>query len=382
MTDTLAIDFGTAAALAAVMPDSKPQVLSGLGTADSFLFPTVMAFEDDHSPLFGWEALKRRTAAPLTAVASVKRLLATGGAELAAAAEEHYFPYAVHAEKGMPIISAGGRSWKPAEIAGRILEAIKNSAEKKTGKSFTRVILTQSACFDEAASAELREAAGLAGFKQCELILESSAVALAWAAERPEDGMFGVYNLGAGFFEAALFENKNGVIRCLARDCAQIGGEDFSWQTARFFLDDLGNPALAQDPVLVQRLYEEAERAKCALSHRGSCDIRIEDAVRKIDYLKAFSRYELGTVVNPLVDQTREAVENLLSSAKLKAEDIKVWLPAGGSTRMPIVREALRLMTGKRPEEAANPDHLAVTGACIHGAALESKQKTPRLADE
>ena len=273
-----------------------------------------------------------------------------------------------------PEIRIGAKKISPAEAAALMLKELKSRSEETLGRPVEKIVLAVPLHFQDNQVLALREAAKLAGFELLDLVDEATAAALAFHFRKKKQGRIAVYDWGGGMFNAAVLEVRNSTVKVLGHaGDPDLGGEDLTARLAGKILGEIranfGKEA-AEDPGIAARAREEAEKVKCAVSHRGSCDVRLSDPAKKIHYARAFSRFEVGNLVHDLVQKTIFLCEKAMKKAQAAPDQVEEVLLAGGSTRIPLVREMIRKTFGKEPHSGMNPEEAVAFGAAVRAALL------------
>ena len=383
----LGIDLGTTYSLVAyVDKEGRAQVIADPQAPEGgqALLPSVVSVRPDGSIAVGWEARQKRVEQPSLTISSVKRLMGKGSKEIAG--EENYIPFPLNLEDEKIVrIDLGGKLWTPPEISALILKELKDRAEKFFGQPVTRAVVTVPAYFNDSQRQATKDAGRIAGLGVQRIVNEPTAAALAYGLHQKKQGKIAVYDLGGGTFDISILNLHEGIFEVLATaGDTHLGGDDMDWRLAQKFLreiaDQYGDDAI-KDLHLRQLVVEEAERAKRALSHRGSYDLRLADEKKKIRFSRAFSRFELAELVHDIVERTIAPCEQVMRDANLTPEGIDEVILVGGSTRMPLVQETVEKIFGKKPHCELNPDQVVALGAAIQGHVLAGEIKNLLLLD-
>lgn len=387
MTRTVGIDLGTTYSLVAyvdekgeaqTIPDSRaPEGMQAL-------LPSVVGLREDGSIAVGWEARSRRVERPTLTISSVKRLMGKGSKEVAA--EENYIPFPLNLEDEKIVrIELGGKSWTPPEISALILKELKARAEQFFKEPVTQAVVTVPAYFNDSQRQATKDAGKIAGLEVLRIVNEPTAASLAYGLHKKKQGKIAVYDLGGGTFDISILNLHEGIFEVLATaGDTHLGGDDIDWRLAQKFLQEISDQygaEITKDSAFRQLVVEEAERAKRALSHRGSHDLKIIDEKRGIRYARAFSRYELAELVRDIVERTIGPCEQAMRDAKLAPAEIDELILVGGSTRMPLVQDIAEKIFQKKPHSELNPDQVVALGAAIQAEILSGEIKNLLLLD-
>jgi molecular chaperone HscA len=315
---------------------------------------------------------------PKNVVASVKRLMGRGAADLHAVAG--VLPYEVEPGTGqtdMVKLRIGGKARSPVEISAEILKALRTRAEAALEKPVERAVITVPAYFDDAARTATRDAARVAGLEVLRLVNEPTAAALAYGLDKGSEGLYAVYDLGGGTFDFSLLRLEKGVFQVLATggDTA-LGGDDFDRAIAERMLaerkaDDLADTV---DEGVVKNALVLARHMKEQLSDRDKTSGRLE--LSGIPSFHALTRPELDAMIMPHVERTLAIAHSVLADAGMAGGEIHGVVLVGGSTRVPLVRSAVADMVGKPPLTDIDPDEVVALGAALQAEALTGGSDT------
>jgi molecular chaperone DnaK len=282
-----------------------------------------------------------------------------------------------------------GREYCAEQIASFIIKALKKTAEEHSGRPVHKAVVTVPAYFDDRKRQALKRAAQLAGLEVARLLNEPTAAALAHGLHRKKTGLVVVYDLGGGTFDVSVLRAADGVFQVLAtRGDTRLGGDDFDHKIAVLLLERFGEETgidLRKDRLALQKVYQEAERAKIKLSTKKSVQIEIPfiaaDDRGPCHLNTRLSRGELEELIGGYLDKTLRLTRGALKDAGLGAREIDRILMVGGSTRIPALSRALGELFGKRPEQSPAADELVARGAAVQGGILSGKVKRTALVD-
>jgi molecular chaperone HscA len=316
--------------------------------------------------------------APRNTVASVKRLMGRGAADLHAVAG--VLPYEVEpgtGETDMVKLRIGGRPRSPVEISAEILKALRARAEAALEKPVERAVITVPAYFDDAARTATRDAARVAGLEVLRLVNEPTAAALAYGLDKGSEGLYAVYDLGGGTFDFSLLRLEKGVFQVLATggDTA-LGGDDFDRVLAERMLAERKRDGIADlvDESAVKTALALARQMKEQLSDRDKTSGRLE--LGGTPSFHAVTRDEFEAAIAAFVKRTIEIARHVLVDAGMTASEIEGVVLVGGSTRVPSVRSAVATMIGKAPLTDIDPDEVVALGAALQAEALTGGSDT------
>ena len=389
MGKILGIDLGTTNSCMSVMEGGEPVVLENAEGARTT--PSVVAFAKGER-LVGQPAKRQAVTNPRNTVFSAKRLMGRRYSELSE--EEKKLPYKiVEASNGDAHIEVEvdgkPKAFSPQEISSMILAKLKADAEAKLGEPITEAVITVPAYFNDSQRNATKAAGEIAGLEVKRIINEPTAASLAYGLDKGKDEKIAVYDLGGGTFDISVLEIGDGVFEVLATDGdTKLGGDDWDnkiidW-VANKFKEDTGMD-LRDQPDAMQRIKEEAEKAKIALSSTQSYDINLPfitaDASGPKHIQENLTRSKLEQLCEDLFARTIAPVQNCMKEAKVSPSDISELVLVGGMTRMPKVVETARELAGKDPHQGVNPDEVVAIGAAIQGGVLQGDVKDVLLLD-
>jgi molecular chaperone HscA len=364
------IDLGTTNSVVAIARDGKPAALHDeTGRA---LVPSVVAYPASGGVLVGDEARLVMAREPRNVVASVKRLMGRGAADLHAVAG--VLPYEIEPGSGetdMVKLRIGGKARSPVEISAEILKALRARAEAALDKPVERAVITVPAYFDDAARTATRDAARVAGLEVLRLVNEPTAAALAYGLDKGSEGLYAVYDLGGGTFDFSLLRLEKGVFQVLATggDTA-LGGDDFDRTIAERMLGERKKDGLGDqvDEAAVKTALALARQMKEQLSDRDQTSGRLE--IAGVPSFHALGRAEFEVMIAAYIARTLDIARNVLVDADIMPADVQGVVLVGGSTRVPLVRAQVAAMIGKPPLTDIDPDEVVALGAALQAEAL------------
>jgi molecular chaperone DnaK len=352
----------------------------------------VVAFTKSGERLVGQAAKRQAVTNPQNTVFSVKRFMGRKFDEVRE--EEHRVPYkVVKAANGDAHIQVqvGGetKTFSPPEVSAMILAKLKADAEAKLGEKITQAVITVPAYFNDSQRNATKDAGKIAGLDVLRIINEPTAASLAYGLDKKRDEKIAVYDLGGGTFDISVLEIGDGVFEVRATNGdTHLGGDDWDhaimdWVFAEFKSES--GIDLTKQPDAVQRIKEEAEKAKIALSSSQDYEINLPfvtaDQTGPKHIQKKLTRAKLEQLTDNLFERTLAPVRACLSDAKLSEKDIHELVLVGGMTRMPKVIETARQLVGKEPHKGVNPDEVVAIGAAIQGGVLKGDVKDVLLLD-
>jgi molecular chaperone DnaK len=390
MGKVLGIDLGTTNSCVALLDGRDPSVLENSEGARTT--PSVVAFSKTGERLVGQAAKRQAVTNPQNTVFSVKRFMGRKYDELSE--DDKRVPYRlVKAANGDVHIEleVGGakKTFSPPEISAMILSKLKSDAEAKLGEKITQAVITVPAYFNDSQRNATKDAGKIAGLKVLRIINEPTAASLAYGLEKKKDEKIAVYDLGGGTFDISALEIGDGVFEVKATNGdTRLGGDDWDHRIMDWIIGEFRTDTgldLSKQPDAVQRIKEEAEKAKIALSSAQEYEINLPfitaDSTGPKHIQKKLSRAKLEQLTDDLFTRTILPVEACLRDAKLGKGDIQELVLVGGMTRMPKVIETAKGLLGRDPHRGVNPDEVVAIGAAIQGGVLKGDVHDVLLLD-
>lgn len=390
MAKILGVDLGTTNSCMSVMEGGEPIVLENSEGARTT--PSVVAFAKSGERLVGQAAKRQAITNPQNTIFSVKRFMGRKFDEVRN--ELHRVPYTVvKAANGDAHIqvTVGGetKTYSPPEISAMILAKLKADAEAKLGEKITQAVITVPAYFNDSQRNATKDAGKIAGLEVLRIINEPTAASLAYGLDKKKDEEIAVYDLGGGTFDISVLEIGDGVFEVKATNGdTHLGGDDWDNRLMDWIFEEFKKDSgidLTKQPDAVQRVKEEAEKAKIALSSSQQYEINLPfitaDQTGPKHIQKSLSRAKLEQLTDDLFERTMKPVRACLADAKLSEKDVDELVLVGGMTRMPRVVETARQIIGKEPHKGVNPDEVVAVGAAIQGGVLRGDVKDVLLLD-
>ncbi len=390
MGKILGIDLGTTNSCMSVMEAGEPVVLENSEGARTT--PSVVAFTKTGERLVGQAAKRQAITNPANTIFSVKRFMGRKYDEVRS--EEHRVPYklvkAANGDAHIQVeIDGKPKTFSPPEISAMILAKLKADAEAKLGEKITEAVITVPAYFNDSQRNATKDAGKIAGLDVKRIINEPTAASLAYGLDKMKDEKIAVYDLGGGTFDISALEIGEGVFEVRATNGdTHLGGDDWDnrimdWIIAEFKSDT--GIDLSKQPDAVQRIKEEGEKAKIALSSTQEFEINLPfitaDNTGPKHIQKKLTRSKLEQLTDDLFERTLKPVRDCLGDAKWSKSDVNELVLVGGMTRMPKVVETARELIGKEPHKGVNPDEVVAIGAAIQGGVLKGDVKDVLLLD-
>ena len=387
MSKIIGIDLGTTNSAFAHMVAGKPEVIAN--AEGNRTTPSVVAVSKKGDRLVGQIAQRQRVTNPKDTIYGVKRLIGRKFSDKEVQKDIDILPFAIEKAGSGVKVKMGDKSYSPEEISAMILAKIKADAEAYLGEKVTEAVITVPAYFDDSQRQATKDAGKIAGLEVKRIINEPTAAALAYGLEGGKDEKIAVFDLGGGTFDVSILELGDGVfeVRSTNGD-THLGGEDFDNKIVNHFLDIFKKEEgidLRNDKAAMQRLKDEAEKAKKELSSTNQTEINLpfitadEEGPKHFEY--TLTRSKLEELVKDLIDRLANPVEKALKDAKLTAKEIDSIVLVGGMTRMPAVIEKVKQIFGKDPMQGVNPDEVVAIGAAVQGGVLAGDVKDVLLLD-
>lgn len=387
MSKIIGIDLGTTNSAFAYMVAGKPEVITN--AEGDRTTPSVVAVTKKGERLVGKVAQRQRVTNPKNTIYGIKRLIGRKFDDVEVQRDLKISPYKI-VKKGHGVaVEMDGKEYTPEEISAMILSKIKTDAEAFLGEPVTEAIITVPAYFDDSQRQATKDAGKIAGLEVKRIINEPTAAALAYGLESKKDEKIAVFDLGGGTFDVSILELGDGVFEVMSTNGdTHLGGEDFDNILVNYLVDEFKKESgidITNDAAAMQRVKDEAEKAKKELSSSTSTDINLPFLSADADGPKHFeytlTRAKLEELVEPLLDRLASPVEKALKDAKLETKDIDEVVMVGGMTRMPAVIEKVKKIFGKDPMQGVNPDEVVAVGAAIQGGVLQGDVKDVLLLD-
>ena len=387
MSKIIGIDLGTTNSAVAYMVAGKPEIITN--AEGDRTTPSVVAVTKKGERLVGKIAQRQRVTNPKNTIYGIKRLIGRKYEDKETQHDLDIMPYKI-VEKGESVaVEMDGEKYTPEQISAMVLSKIKADAEAFLGEKVTEAIITVPAYFDNSQRQATKDAGKIAGLEVKRVIPEPTAAALAYGIDSKKEGKIAVFDLGGGTFDISILDIGDGVFEVMSSNGdTHLGGEDFDNVIVNYLCDEFKKESgvdVKSDPAAMQRIKDEAEKAKKELSTATSTDINLPFLTADADGPKHFehtlTRAKLEELVSDLLDRLEAPVRNALKDAKLSTSDINEIVMVGGMTRMPAVVEKVKKIFGKDPMQGVNPDEVVALGAAVEIGSMQGDFKDIVLLD-
>ncbi len=389
MGKTIGIDLGTTNSAMAVMQAGKPEIIANSEGARTT--PSVVAVNKNSERLVGQVARRQQVTNSKNTIYEVKRLIGRRWEDKEVQRDLKLMGYEIVKSGTSVKVKMSDKEYSPEEISAMILGKLKSDAEAFLGGPVTDAVITVPAYFDDSQRQATKDAGKIAGLEVKRIINEPTAAALAYGLDKGQkkDEKIAVYDLGGGTFDVSILELGDGVFEVKSTNGdTHLGGADFDRVIVNYLADEFKKESgidVSDDKAAMQRLRDEAEKAKIELSSTNEVEINLPFLTADADGPKHFehklTRAKLESLVSELIDKTAEPSEKALKDAKLKASDIDAVVLVGGMTRMPAVQAKVKKIFGKEPMKGVNPDEVVAIGAAIQAGVLQGDVKDVLLLD-
>ena len=386
MGKIIGIDLGTTNSVVAVMEGGKAKVIANQEGGRTT--PSVVAWNDKGEVLVGQIALRQAVVNPTRTVFSAKRFIGRKYAEIKG--ELTHVPYEVKgADNGDAHINIDGKLMSPPEISAKVLRKLKEAAEAYLGETVSEAVITVPAYFNDSQRNATKDAGRIAGLDVKRIVNEPTAAALAYGLDQKTDETVAVFDLGGGTFDISILEVSDNVVEVKATNGdTRLGGDDIDNAIIAFLVSEFRKDQgidLSSDKMAMQRLKEAAEKAKKELSTMNETEVNLAfitmDATGPKHLQQRISRATLEQLCEDVFRRLFEPCRKALADAGKKASDIQEVILVGGSTRIPKVREIVREIFGKEPNQSVNPDEVVAEGAAVQAGVLAGEVKDMLLLD-
>ena len=387
MSKVIGIDLGTTNSCVSILSGKDPQVIENAEGARTT--PSVVAFTGEEQ-LVGIPAKRQQVTNPTNTIYAAKRLIGRQFDSKEITKDKKTLPYKIVKSKaGDAWVEADGKEYSPQQISAFVLQKMKETAEKYTGETVSKVVITVPAYFNDAQRQATKDAGKIAGLEVLRIINEPTAAALAYGLDKKQSGKIVVYDLGGGTFDVSILELGDGVFEVLSTNGdTALGGEDFDATLTQYIIDEFKKESgvdISNDNLALQRVREAAEKTKIELSSTTQTDISLPfitaDASGPKHLNLKITRAKLESLVDELITRSIKPCETALKDAGVSKAEITDVILVGGQTRMPKVVETVKEFFGKEPNRGVNPDEVVAMGAAIQAGVLSGDVKDVLLLD-
>jgi molecular chaperone DnaK len=386
MSRIIGIDLGTTNSVVAVMEGREPKVI--VNEEGALITPSIVAWGEKGDVLVGQIAKRQAVTNPENTIFSAKRFIGRKFDEVSA--EMKRVPYVLQrADNGDCAFSVRGKLTSPQEVSAKVLVKLKKAAEDYLGEKVTEAVITVPAYFNDAQRQATKDAGRIAGLDVKRIVNEPTAAALAYGLDKKKDELIAVYDFGGGTFDISILEVGDNIVQVISTNGdTHLGGDDVDnvivdWMVAEFRKSS--GIDVSQDKMALQRLRESAEKAKIELSNLQETSMNLPfltaSASGPVHLDLRLTRSSLEQMITPLVERTMEPVRKALADSKKTVAEIAEVILVGGSTRIPMVKEAVRKFFGKEPHQGVNPDEVVAVGAAVQAGILSGDVKDMVLLD-
>jgi molecular chaperone DnaK len=388
MAKIVGIDLGTTNSVVAVMEGGDPIVIPN--AEGNRTTPSEVAFTKNNERLVGQTAKRQATINPENTFFSIKRFIGRNIDETEVERKMVPFKVTKGARNDVRIVSPQtGKEFAPQEISAMVLQKLKTDAEAYLGEPVTQAVITVPAYFNDSQRQATKDAGKIAGLEVLRIINEPTAAALAYGMDKKKDETILVFDLGGGTFDVSVLEVGDGVVEVKSTNGdTHLGGDDYDQQIVNWLIEEFKKDQgidLGKDRQALQRLKEVAEKAKIELSSVMESEVNLPfitaDASGPKHLQIKLTRSKFEQLTQGLTDRLKGPFQQALKDAGLQPNQLDEVVLVGGSTRMPVVVELVRKLTGKEPNRSVNPDEVVGVGAAIQAGVLGGEVKDVVLLD-
>jgi len=388
MAKVVGIDLGTTNSVIAVMEGGEPTVITNAEGARTT--PSVVAFSKSGERLVGQLARRQAVVNPENTVFSIKRFVGRKFGEVEG--ERSRVPYKVDEDKNGGVrvhLSNAGRELTPEEISAMILQKLKADAEKYLGERINQAVITVPAYFNDSQRQATKDAGKIAGLEVLRIINEPTAASLAYGLDKKKSETILVWDLGGGTYDVSVLEVGDGVFEVKSTNGdTHLGGDDYDQRIVDHLAQEFQNNEgidLRKDRQALQRLLEAAEKAKIELSSVVQTEVNLPFITADQNGPKHLqinlTRAKFEELTQDLTERQVGPFKQALADAGLSEKEIDEVVLVGGSTRMPVIQQLAKKLTGKDPHQGVNPDEVVAVGAAIQAGILSGEVKDVVLLD-
>ena len=388
MAKILGIDLGTTNSAIAIMEVGEPKILENAEGARTT--PSIVAISKTNERLVGLLAKRQGVTNPKNTVFGIKRFIGHSFDENAVQKDKDSVPFAISkTENGGVGITMAEKVYTPEEISAMILTKLKNDAEARIGEKITEAVITVPAYFNDAQRQATKDAGRIAGLDVKRIINEPTAAALAYGFNKKADEKIAVFDFGGGTFDISILEVGADIVEVKSTDGdAHLGGKDIDQKIIHWIADEFKKESgidVRNDPLALQRLDEAAEKAKIELSSAVETEINIpfitSDATGPKHLVLKMTRAKLEELADEFITRAIQITKRAIEASPFKIADIQEVILVGGQTRMPKIKEVVKELFGREPNQSINPDEVVALGAAVQGGILAGDVKDILLLD-
>ena len=387
MGKIIGIDLGTTNSVVAIMEGKEPKVI--VNEEGDRITPSVVAVDEQGEILVGQIAKRQAITNPEGTVFSAKRFIGRRFDELPQA-DLKRVPFKVsRRQNGDIAVVARSKEMSPQEVSAHVLRKLKRAAENYLGETVTEAVITVPAYFNDSQRQATKDAGRIAGLDVKRIVNEPTAAALAYGLDKKGDEVIAVYDFGGGTFDISVLEVSDNVVQVISTNGdTQLGGDDVDNRLIDYLVAEFKKDQgldVSNDKMVMQRLKDAAEKAKIELSSKLETTINLPfltaDASGPKHMNIRITRAKFESMIEDLVQRTLEPTKKALADAGKSASDIHEVVLVGGSTRIPMVQEAVKKFFGKEPHKGVNPDEVVAIGAAVQAGVLSGDVKDMVLLD-
>ncbi len=386
MGKIIGIDLGTTNSVVAIMDGKEPKVI--VNEEGDRTTPSIVAWDDQGQALVGQMAKRQAITNPEGTVFSSKRFMGRRFDETIEEAKRMPFKV-VQRDNGDAGIQVKDKVMSPPEVAANVLRKLKKAAEDYLGEPVTEAVITVPAYFNDSQRQATKDAGRIAGLEVKRIVNEPTAAALAYGLDKKKDEVIVVYDFGGGTFDISVLEVGDNVVQVISTNGdTRLGGDDIDHRIIDYLIAEFKRDQgidVSKDKMVLQRLKDASEKAKIELSSKLETTVNLPfltaDATGPKHLNLRITRAKLEQMIEDLVQRTLEPSKKALADANKTAADIHEVVLVGGSTRIPMVQEAVKKFFGKEPHRGVNPDEVVAIGAAIQAGVLSGDVKDLVLLD-
>ncbi len=388
MAKILGIDLGTTNSAVAIMEVGEPKILENAEGARTT--PSIVAISKTGERLVGLLAKRQGVTNPKNTVFGVKRFIGHSFDENNVQKDKDTVPFTISKTDNNGVgITMAEKVYTPEEVSAMILTKLKNDAEARVGEKITEAVITVPAYFNDAQRQATKDAGRIAGLDVKRIINEPTAAALAYGFNKKADEKIAVFDFGGGTFDISILEVGADIVEVKSTDGdAHLGGKDIDQKIIHWIADEFKKESgidVRTDALALQRLDEAAEKAKIELSSAIDTEINIpfitSDATGPKHLVLKMTRAKLEEIADEFITRAIQITKRAIEASPFKIADIQEVILVGGQTRMPKIKEAVKELFGREPNQSINPDEVVALGAAVQGGILGGDVKDILLLD-